>query len=183
MQSSSEISFHKVKSIKNPSKAQRKKILPGTFCRVYVFLWAATEQLKLGNCICVRVDERFKEMVLSSWCFFSWVLLALPEPIPTVQSAGTERSGERDGMGWEKENGWRAAGMENLTRVSFATSWKCLSEGRNGGLMLMGSVCGLTRPHMHAYAHKHSHTHTRVCAQGTSVLNHHCCLELSRGAQ
>ncbi len=82
-------------------------------------------------------------------------------PSPPCSQPG--RSVAERGMGWEKENGWRAAGMENLTRVSFATSWKCLSEGRNGGgLMLVGSVCGLTRPHMHAYT---DYTHTHVCIE------------------
>ncbi len=60
--------------------------------------------------------------------------------------------------------------MENLTRVSFATSWKCLSEGRNGGgLMLVGSVCGLTRPHMHA-VHTQTHKHTHVCIEPSVVV-------------
>ncbi len=68
--------------------------------------------------------------------------------------------------------------MENLTHVSFATSWKCLSEGRNGGVDAGGFCVRINTP-SHACVHRlHTQAHTH-----TSVLNHHCCLELSRGAQ
>ncbi len=54
--------------------------------------------------------------------------------------------------------------MENLMRVSFATSWKCLSEGRNGGVDADGFCVRINTP-SHACIHTQTHKHTHVCIE------------------